>query len=108
MAPIEGNLVIRWHEPDAFDVRFVPARPGPGLSPESLRVPDAAALERLLIGLGFPQERVIEVLRSPYVLHSLRIRVDARAARRAGLVPTPLGRALGVLGRLLRRGRRAP
>ena len=108
MAPIEGNLVIRWHEPDAFDVRFVPARPDAELSPQSLRVPDAAALERMLVTLGLPQERVIEVLRSPYVLHSLRIRVDARAARRAGLVPTPLGRALGFLAGLLRRGRRAP
>ncbi len=108
MTPIEGNLVIRWQEPDAFDVRFVPARPDAGLSPESLRVPDAAALERMLIALGLSQERVIEVLRSPYVLHSLRIRVDARAARRAGLVPTPLGRALALLARLLRRGRRAP
>ena len=108
MRQIEGNLVIRWHEPDAFDVQFVPARPGPELSPQSLRVPDAAALERMLITLGLPQERVIEVLRSPYVLHSLRIRVDARAARRAGLVPTPLGRALGLLGRLFRSGRRAP
>jgi hypothetical protein len=30
MALIEGNLVIRWHKPDVFDVRFVPASPAPG------------------------------------------------------------------------------
>lgn len=107
MAQLEGNLVIRWHEPDAFDVRFVPASPTPGVTPDSLRVPDADALERMLLHLGFPQERVIEILRSPYVLHSLRIRVDVGAARRAGLIPTPLGRAIGLLARLLRRPRRA-
>jgi hypothetical protein len=103
MTRIEGNLVIRWEEPDAFDVRFVPAQPGPGRAAQSLRVPDAAALERMLFTLGLPQERVIQVLRSPYVLHSLRLRVDARAARRAGLVDPPVMRALGALVRLLRR-----
>ena len=103
MARIEGNLVIRWEDPDAFDVRFVPAQPRPGRAPESLRVPDAAALERMLFTLGLPQERVIAILRSPYVLHSLRLRVDARAARRAGLVDTRIMGALGALARLLRR-----
>ena len=105
---IEGNLVIKWQKPDAFDVRFVPARPAPGTPSESLRVPDAEALERMLIAVGLPQERIIDVLRSPYVLHSLRIRVDPRAARRAGLIETPLRRLIGCLTRFLRGGRRAP
>jgi hypothetical protein len=104
---IEGNLVIRWQEPDAFDVRFVPAHPADGSPVESLRVRDPAALERLLHRVGLPQERIIDVLRSPYVLHSLRIRVDPRAARRAGLLETPLRRLIGRLTRFLRHDRHA-
>jgi hypothetical protein len=104
---IEGNLIIRWQEPDAFDVRFVPAQPADGGPAESLRVRNPAALERLLRRVGLPQERIIDVLRSPYVLHSLRIRVDPRAARRAGLLGTPLRRLIARLTRFLRHDRRA-
>jgi hypothetical protein len=104
---IEGNLIIRWQEPDAFDVRFVPARPADGIYAESLRVRDPSALERLLRRVGLPQERIIDVLRSPYVLHSLRIHVDPQAARRAGLVETPFRRLIGRLTRLLRHDRPA-
>jgi hypothetical protein len=104
---IEGNLIIRWQEPDAFDVRFVPARPAEGRPAESLRVRDPAALERLLRRVGLPQERIIDVLRSPYVLHSLRIRVDPRDARRAGLFETPFRRLIGRLTRFLRPASRA-
>jgi hypothetical protein len=102
---IEGNLIIRWQHPDAFDVRFVPAQPLDGRPAESLRVRDPAALERLLRRVGLPQERIIDVLRSPYVLHSLRIHVDPRAARRAGLLETPFRRMIARFSRFLRHDR---
>jgi hypothetical protein len=102
---IEGNLVIRWHEPDAFELRFVPSNPR-DIATTRLRLPDADTLERLLNRLGLPRDRVVDVLASPYVLHSLRVRVDARAARRAGLIETPLRRFVAVVARWL--GRPAP
>ena len=104
---IEGNLIIRWQEPDAFEVRFVPARPADGRPAESLRVRDPAGLERLLRRVGLSQERIIDVLRSPYVLHSLRIHVDPQAARRSGLLETPFRRLIARLTRLLRGDRPA-
>jgi hypothetical protein len=99
---LEGNLVIRWEAPDRFEVRFVPTNP-PNVPATRRWLPDAAALERLLSGLGLEQERIVAVLASPYVLHSLRVKLDPRAARRVGLVPTPLRRALDALTQWLRR-----
>jgi hypothetical protein len=102
---IEGNLVIRWQKPDAFELRFVPSNPR-DIATTQLRLPSADTLERLLNRLGLPRDRVVEVLASPYVLHSLRVRVDARAARRAGLLETPLRRLVAGVARWL--GRRPP
>jgi hypothetical protein len=96
---IEGNLIIRWHESNAFELRFVPTNP-PGILTAHRRLPDSRALGQLLIELGLPRERVVEVLTSPYVLHSLRLRVDRRVARRAGLIEPPI---LGTLRQWLRR-----
>lgn len=99
---IEGHLIIRWHE-QGFDLRFVPAH---GASPDEttpLRLADPAALETLLTRVGLERDRVVEVLSSPYVLHSIRLRVDPRTARRMGLLPGPGRRTLDLLGGVLRR-----
>jgi hypothetical protein len=97
---IEGNLIIRWHETNAFELRFVPTNPRDVLT-SPRRVPDSRALGQLLIALGLPRERVVEVLTSPYVLHSLRMRVDQSVARRNGLVEWPV---IGTLRQWLRKG----
>jgi hypothetical protein len=97
---IEGNLIIRWHETNAFELRFVPTNPSNVLT-SPRRVPDSRALGQLLIALGLPRERVVEVLTSPYVLHSLRMRVDQGVARRNGLVEWPV---IGTIRQWLRRG----
>lgn len=102
---IEGNLVIRWHERDAFEVRFVPTR-SHDISTSPVRVADAETLGRVLIRLGLPRERVVGVLASPYVLHSLRIRVEARAARQAGLIDSPWRQLTSLVARWF--GRRSP
>jgi len=91
--------VIRWHERDAFELRFVPTRP-PGVPAPHRRLRDAPALERLLTQLGLPRDRVVDVLTSPYVLHSLRVTVDRRTARRTGLIePAPVAALRRWLGR---------
>ena len=61
---IEGNLIIRWHETNAFELRFVPTNPRDVLT-SPRRVSDSRALGQLLIALGLPRERVVEVLTSP-------------------------------------------
>jgi hypothetical protein len=99
--PIEGNLIIRWHE-QGFDVRFVPARAPGAQGIPTIRVTDPAALELLLMRLGLEGERVAEVLRSPYVLHSLRLSLPAGVARRVGLLPTWGRQALEALRGLVR------
>jgi hypothetical protein len=96
---IEGNLIIRWHETNAFELRLVVTSP-PNVLTAPRRIPDSKALGQLLIELGLPRERVVEVLTSPYVLHSLRLRVDRRAARRTGLIEPPI---LGTIKQWLRR-----
>jgi hypothetical protein len=98
---IEGNLIIRWHETNAFELRFVATNP-PNVLTAPRRIPDSRALGQLLIALGLPRERVVEVLTSPYVLHSLRLRVDRSVARRKGLIEWPI---LGTLRQWLRGGR---
>lgn len=95
---IQGNLIIRWHESNAFELRFVPTNP-PNLPTSPRRLPDSRALGQLLLQLGLPRERVVEVLTSPYVLHSLRLRVERRVARRAGLIELPI---IGTLRQWLR------
>src|SRR5262245_16768737 len=97
---IEGNLIIRWHESNAFELRFVPTDP-PNVLTAHRRVRDSRALGQLLIRLGIPRERVVDVLTSPYVLHSLRLRVDRGVARRNGLVEWPI---LGTIRQWFRRG----
>ena len=96
---IEGNLIIRWHETNAFELRLVVTNPPNVLTAPRL-IPDSKALGQLLIELGLPRERVVEVLTSPYVLHSLRLRVDRRAARRTGLIEAPI---IGTIKQWLRR-----
>jgi len=100
---IEGNLVIRWHESEAFELRVVPTNPR-DVATARRRLPDADTLGRLLTQLGLDGERVREVLSSPYVLHSLRLRVDARAARRAGLLESPTRRLVARLARWFGQG----
>jgi hypothetical protein len=96
---IEGNLIIRWHESNAFELRLVVTDP-PNVLTAPRRIPDSRALGQLLIRLGLPRERVVEVLTSPYVLHSLRLRLDRGVARRNGLVEWPV---LGTIRQWLRR-----
>ncbi|HEV8673343.1 MAG TPA: hypothetical protein VGX21_04795 [Methylomirabilota bacterium] len=91
---LDGHLIIRGYDGGAFDIRFVPARGADSRSALTLRVPDTPTLERLLTDLGLDRDRVVEMVNSPYVLHSLAVGVERRAARRAGLVPTPLARML--------------
>jgi hypothetical protein len=91
---LDGHLIIRGYDGGAFDVRFVPAG-GAGGAPPTVRVPDSSTLEQLLTDLGLERDRVVEVVNSPYVLHSLPVRVERGAARRAGLIPTPIERMLG-------------
>ncbi|MGH7268501.1 MAG: hypothetical protein ACREMB_27090 [Candidatus Rokuibacteriota bacterium] len=98
---IEGHLIIRWHE-QGFDLRFVPAHGTDTHETATLRLDDPAALESLLTRVGLERDRIVEVLSSPYVLHSIRLRMDPRTARRAGLVPGPGRRALDLLGGVLR------
>ena len=100
---IDGHLIIRGHDDGAFDVRFVPADLTSALQTPILRFPDTPTLEQALGDLGLDRDRVIEVVSSPYALHSLRGRVDRDAAGRLGLVATPLARALGILSGLLSR-----
>jgi hypothetical protein len=102
---IDGNLVIRWEDRDAFEVRFVPTR-AQEISTSRVRIADAETLGRVLIRLGLPSDRVVSVLASPYVLHSLRIRVDGRAARQVGLIDGPWRQLTSRLARWL--GRRSP
>lgn len=99
--PIEGNLIIRWHE-QGFDVRFVPAHAGGNPSTPTLRFEDPAALEAVLMRVGVEEERVAEVLRSPYVLHSLRLQLVPGAARRVGLLATRGRQALDALAGIVR------
>lgn len=103
---IEGNLVIRWRESGGFDLSFVPLNPGQGVTTGVRRLRDVWALQRALTELGLDRDRVVDVVSSPYVLHSLRVRVARQAARRVGLLPTPIGRALAVLVELLRQSAR--
>jgi hypothetical protein len=91
---LDGHLIIRGYDAGAFDVRFVPARAAGATPAPTLRVPDTPTLERLLTDLGLDRDRVVEVVNSPYVLHSLALRVEQAAARRAGIVPTPVARML--------------
>lgn len=101
---IDANLVIRWQERGGFEVGLVPADP-PGAAPGRIRrLADVDALDRLLTDLGLPPDRAAQILRSPYVLQSQRVRVDRRAAERLGLLPmTGLQQALGRLARLVTR-----
>jgi len=103
---LEGHLIIRGHDDGTFEVRFVPAPPAPASAMPLLRLADAHALEQVLGELGLERDRVIEVVSSPYALHSLRARVDRAAARRLGLAASPLGEAVQRLTGLL--GHRRP
>ena len=104
---MEGHLIIRGHDDGAFDVRFVPANLASPMQTPMVGFPDTPSLEQALLELRLPRERVIEIVNSPYVLHSLRVRVDDSAARRVGLVATRWGRLLGFLSGLGGRRRRA-
>jgi hypothetical protein len=73
-----------------------------------LRLADGAALEAVLGDLGLPRDRVVEVVSSPYALHSIRTRVNRGVARRLGLVASPLARSLGLLTGLFSRRRPSP
>lgn len=104
---IDANLVIRCNERGAFEVSLVPAGPPAGDPAPIVSLADPDALETLLTGLGLPEERIAQILRSPYVLQSQRVRVDRRAAERIGLLPTAgLRHTLDGLMRLVTR--RAP
>jgi hypothetical protein len=103
---LEGHLIIRGHDDGTFDVRFVVSPPDPAAGMPTLRLADGRALEEALTELGLPRDRVVEVVSSPYALHSLRARVDRAAARRLGLVASPLARGLGLITGLF--GRRPP
>jgi hypothetical protein len=99
---LEGHLIIRGHDDGAFEVRFVPANLASPAETPPVRLPDPPTLERALADLGLDRDRVVEVASSPYALHSLRVRIDRGAARRLGLVTTPLSRVVGLLAGLLR------
>jgi hypothetical protein len=76
------------------------------ISTSRVRIADAETLGRVLTRLGLPRERIVSVLASPYVLHSLRVRVEARAARQVGLIDSPWRQLTSRLARWL--GRRSP
>ncbi|MBI3455652.1 MAG: hypothetical protein HY002_07680 [Candidatus Rokubacteria bacterium] len=100
---IEGNLVIQWHERGAFDVCLVPRGAIEPPPVTNRHLPDLVTLGRFLAELGIHRERIQRVLRSPYVLQSLPVRVDGRKAARLGLVPTPAWRrALDRLADVMR------
>jgi hypothetical protein len=102
---LEGHLIIRGYDDGSFELRFVPAPPAPASDMPSTRLADSAALEAALGQLGVDRDRVVEVMSSPYVLHSLRARVDRAAARRLGLAASPLGEAVQRLTGLFSRRR---
>jgi hypothetical protein len=106
---LEGHLIIRGHDDGSFDVRFVAAPPDPPSAMRMLRLADGTALEEVLTELDLPRDRVVEVVSSPYALHSIRARVDRAAARRLGLVASPLARSVALLtGLFSRRPPRSP
>jgi hypothetical protein len=94
---LEGHLIIRGHDDGAFDVQFVPANLASSMQTPMVRFPDTPGLEQALIDLRLDRDRVIEIINSPYVLHSLRVRIDRGAARHYGLVASPWARLLGFL-----------
>jgi hypothetical protein len=106
---LEGHLIIRGHDDGSFDVRLVAVPPDPASDLPVLRLADGRALEEVLTELGLPRDRVVEVVSSPYALHSIRTRVDRAAARRLGLVASPLARGFTLLtGLFSRRPPRSP
>jgi hypothetical protein len=105
---LEGHLIIRGHDDGSFDLRFVAAPPDPASTMPMLRLSDDRALEEVLADLGLPRDRIVEVVSSPYALHSIRTRVNRAAASRLGLVKSPLARGLGMLTGLFSRRRPSP
>lgn len=113
---IDANLVIRCNERGAFEVSLVPAGLPSGDPAPIVSLADPDALEKLLADLGLAEERIAQILRSPYVLQSQRVRVDRRAAERLGLLPTTglrhtlgrLAQAVTEPGRLVRLMTRRP
>jgi hypothetical protein len=94
---LEGHLIIRGYDDGSFDVRFVPADLASPMQTPTVRFADGPTLEQALMDCGIDRDRVIELINSPYVLHSLRVRVDRAGARRHGIVAGAWERLLGFL-----------